>query len=92
MPRFYLLICSYWAELLADMEVPSDHSRKLEWVQELIEETTDVSILESFSQLQQQGEMMLLLGCITASTSLCWTPTEGQQPKLPAQRCPQAKG
>lgn len=36
-PRFYLLICSYWAKLLANIEVPSDHSKKLEWGQESIE-------------------------------------------------------
>lgn len=79
-PRFYLLICSCWAELLADIEVPSDPSKKLEWGQESIAETTDVSTLESFLQLQQQGEMRLLLGCISASTSLCWASPEGWQP------------
>lgn len=66
--------------------------KKLEWGQKSIAETTDVSILESFLQVQQQGEMMLLLGCISASTSLYWAPTEGQQPKLPGQRCPRIAG
>lgn len=62
-------ICSYWADLLADTEVPSEHSKKLECGQESTAETTDISVLESFLQLQQQGEMMLLLRCISASTS-----------------------
>lgn len=55
-PRFYLLICSYWAELLADIEISSDHSKKLEWGQESIAETTDVSILESSTAAARRND------------------------------------